>query len=181
MNKAAFLDRDGVINREASKGKYITSVAQLEILPRVEYGIRKFNEADYRVFVVTNQRGIAKNELTLRDLEKIHEHMWSELKKEDAHIDGIYFCPHDENSCECRKPKPGMLYQAMKEYDLDIKNSWMIGNSEKDILAGKSAGCKTILIGSKISPDGFLADHIASDLYEASILAIEGTYPRIII
>jgi|SRR5271154_5082038 D-glycero-D-manno-heptose 1,7-bisphosphate phosphatase len=147
MTKAVFLDRDGVINRKAPEGDYITSSEDFQILPGVTEAISLLNRAGFRVIVVTNQRAIAKGILTIAGLKKIHEQMAESLSKSGAVIDGIQFCPHDyDPPCTCRKPAPGMLLDAAQELAMDLKASWMIGDSDIDIQAGKNAGCRTARI-----------------------------------
>ena len=149
MNKAVFLDRDGVINRKAAEGSYIVSWPEFEILPGVIEAIRILNQAAYKVIVVTNQRAVARSKITLTELEEIHRKLIAELASSGAVIDRIYFCPHDlENKCECRKPEPGMLLRAMEELEIDPQRSWMIGDRPVDIEAGRRAGCRTVLVNA---------------------------------
>lgn len=144
MTKAVFLDRDGVINRKPKEGEYITSWDDFHILPGVADGIALLNGTGYLVVVVTNQRCVAKGLLSVADLEKIHAQMSQALSRAGAKLDGIYYCPHDYvPSCNCRKPAPGMLLEAAQVYEIDLRSSWMVGDSEMDVQAGKSAGCKT--------------------------------------
>ena len=143
MTKAVFLDRDGVINQKPKEGEYITSWNDFHILPGVADGIALLNKAGYMVLVVTNQRCVAKGLLSVTDLEKIHEQMSQTLSRAGAKLDGIYYCPHDyEPSCNCRKPAPGMLLAAAQVHGLDLGSSWMVGDSEIDMQAGKSAGAR---------------------------------------
>lgn len=155
MKKAAFLDRDGVINQNAPNGGYITRWEDFQILPGVPEAIALLNAANFSVIVISNQRGVAKGLLSLTTLEEIHSRMSTALASRGARIDAIYFCPHDNfPPCTCRKPAPGMLLTAAKEHDIDLPNSWMIGDSLTDVQAGKRAGCKTILLTqSPISTD----------------------------
>ena len=144
MNKAVFLDRDGVINQKPKEGEYITSWGDFHILPGVAEAIALLNGAGYMVVVVTNQRSVAKGLLSVADLEKIHEQMSQALSQAGAKLDGIYYCPHDyEHSCNCRKPAPGMLLEAAQVHGVDLRSSWMVGDSEIDMQAGVNAGCKT--------------------------------------
>lgn len=169
MNKAAFLDRDGVINRKApTETEYITCWEEMQILPGVVEAIALLNRSGFQVIVVSNQRCIAKGLLTMSELEAVHERMRGELAVAGARIDGIYYCPHEEKpSCECRKPKPGMLFAAANEHRVDLTSSWMIGDSEKDVEAGKSAGCKTArILRSSVTVDA-KADLLAESLLEA--------------
>jgi D-glycero-D-manno-heptose 1,7-bisphosphate phosphatase len=152
MNKAVFLDRDGVINRKL-ENDYVKSWDEFQFLPGVMEAIKAINEKGYLVIVVTNQRGIAKGLMTEKDLEEIHRRMIEELKKhvEDpvrgsARIDDIFYCPHDNSdNCSCRKPKPGMLLQAQKKWDIDFAQSYIIGDSNSDLEAGQQVGCRGIL------------------------------------
>lgn len=172
--KAVFLDRDGVINRKAPEGDYIKSWDEFEFLPGVKEAIKKLNERGFLVIIVSNQRGIAKGVMTENDLKEIHSRMKSELKSVGAKVDDIYYCPHDVgDNCNCRKPKPGLLLKAAKEWDIELSRSWMIGDQAPDIEAGKRAGCKTILIKDDLttSNDADLnkikADLITTSLAEA--------------
>lgn len=151
MTSAAFLDRDGVINRKAPEGQYVTCWEDFQLLPGVIEGIAELNRAGLRVIVITNQRCVAKGLLTEPELKKLHQRMLDHLAQAGATIDAIYYCPHEvEPPCSCRKPAPGMLLEAAHSYGLDLATSWMIGDSDIDILAGKNAGCKT----ARLSVDG---------------------------
>jgi D-glycero-D-manno-heptose 1,7-bisphosphate phosphatase len=144
MNKAIFLDRDGVINRKPKEGDYITSWADFHLLSGVAEGIALLNRTGYMAVVVTNQRCVAKGLLSAAQLETMHEQMSQALLQANAKLDGIYYCPHDyEPACACRKPAPGMLLEAARRHSIDLSSSWMIGDSEIDVQAGMNAGCKT--------------------------------------
>lgn len=154
--KAFFLDRDGTINKYVG---YLRTPEQFELLEGVGEAVRKINLSGYLAIVITNQPVIARGEVTADGLQKIHNKMETMLGKEGAYLDGIYYCPHHPDKgfsgeveelkivCECRKPKAGLLLQAAKDFNIDLSQSWMIGDSENDVLAGKNAGCKTALIG----------------------------------
>lgn len=154
--KAIFLDRDGTINKYVG---YLRTPEQFELLDGVGEAIRKINLSGYLAIVVTNQPVIARGEVTVDGLQQIHNKMETMLGKEGAYLDGVYYCPHHPDKgfageveelkivCECRKPKAGLLLQAAKDFNIDLSQSWMIGDSENDVLAGKNAGCKTALIG----------------------------------
>ena len=145
MNRAVFLDRDGVINRKL-ENDYVKSWDEFQFLPGVVEAIKALNEKGYLVIVVTNQRGIAKGLMTEKDLEEIHRKMLKELKKYGARIDDIFYCPHDiSDNCNCRKPKPGTLIQAQKKWDIDFAQSYIIGDSNSDIESGRQVGCQGIL------------------------------------
>ena len=166
LRKAVFLDRDGVINKRPPEHNYIKKWEDFKFLPNVAKAIRELNR-NFLVIIVTNQRGITRGMMTVNDLEDIHKKMRAEFKKENARIDGIYFCPHNiEDNCQCRKPKPGMLFKASKDFKIDLRKSYMIGDDFTDIEAGREAGCKTILINNqetKIYPN-----YIVSNLLEAA-------------
>lgn len=146
--KVVFLDRDGVINKKPARGEYVKNWQEFEFLPGAIEGLKLLSKKGYIIFIITNQAGIGRKIMTEQDLELIHQKLKEELKKENVEIAGIYYCPHriDEN-CQCRKPKPGLLLQAAKEHNLDLKKSIFIGDEERDLQAGKAAGCRTIIIG----------------------------------
>ena len=155
--KAIFLDRDGTINKYVG---YLRTPEQFELLDGVGEAIRKINLSGYLAIVVTNQPVIARGEVTADGLQQIHNKMETMLGKEGAYLDGVYYCPHHPDKgfageveelkivCECRKPKAGLLLQAAKDFNIDLSQSWMIGDSENDVLAGKNAGCKTAFLGN---------------------------------
>jgi len=182
MNRAAFLDRDGVINRKASEGEYVTRWEEMQFLPHVAEAIGRLNRAGYLVIVVSNQRCVAKGLLTIRDLESLHQRMSAKLAADGAKIDGIYYCPHDyEDACNCRKPAPGMLFEAARDHQIDLRASWMIGDSSLDVEAGRAAGCKTaqILDGKDITAGGAslaaptLFDAVKQILQKENVIAIQ--------
>lgn len=145
---AVFLDRDGVINRRIVGG-YVRRWEEFEFLPGIMETLPPMHAAGFRTVLVTNQRGIALGLMSEHDLAAIHERMQQALADATGHrIDAIYFCPHDRaGGCACRKPMPGMLLDAARDLDLDLSRSWMIGDSESDIEAGRAAGCRTVLVG----------------------------------
>ncbi len=156
--KAIFIDRDGTINKYVG---FLRNINDFELLPGVAEAIRLINESGYLVIVVTNQPVIARGEVTKAELEQIHNKMETLLGNEGAYVDRIYYCPHHPHKgyegeieeykieCECRKPKPGLIMKAAKDYNIDLSQSWMVGDGENDIRAGLSAGCKTALIGQE--------------------------------
>lgn len=156
--KAIFLDRDGTINEYVG---FLTNIDEFKLLDGVTDAIKKINASGFLAIVVTNQPVIARGEVTYEQLDEIHHKMETLLGQAGAYLDAIYYCPHHPHSgyagevkslkieCECRKPKPGMLMKATKDYNIDLEHSWMIGDSKNDILAGKNAGCKTVLIGKE--------------------------------
>ena len=169
MKRAVFLDRDGVINRRAGKEAYVTRWEDFQFLPGVAEGIVALNRAGWSVIVVSNQRCVGRGLLSIEELEAIHRRMRTELLVAGAKVDGIYYCPHEkEPACDCRKPAPGMLLTAANEHQVDLRSSWMIGDSETDVEAGKRAGCRTAqLVADPESANGN-ADLFARSLVEAS-------------
>ena len=148
--KVIFLDRDGVINKKAPKAEYVKSWDEFEFLPGAMEALRLLAENNFKIFIISNQAGIARGAMTEHDLNELHASMEKELEKNNVKIEKIYYCPHGWNEgCECRKPKPGMLFQAAREYDLDLSKSTFIGDDERDLEAGQSAGCKTILVDAE--------------------------------
>jgi D-glycero-D-manno-heptose 1,7-bisphosphate phosphatase len=168
MKKGAFLDRDGVINRKPPEGQYVTRWEAMEFLVGAREAIHFLNQAGYFVVVVSNQRCVAKGLITRSELDWIHTRMREEFQASGARIDAIYYCPHDSNPpCNCRKPKPGMLLEAARQHELDLAKSWMIGDSEQDVAAGKSAGCRTARLMEDGKPRVDGADVFASSLLDA--------------
>ena len=169
---AVFLDRDGTINK--SNG-FIRKPDDFELLPGVASAIRRLNESGYLVIVATNQPVIARGETTVEGLNEIHNKMETLLGNEGAYVDGIYYCPHHPHKgyegevpelkieCDCRKPKPGLLLKAAEDFNIDLEKSYMIGDTDNDVLAGINAGCSKILLGEQINPmysDTILAEDL---------------------
>ena len=171
MTRAVFLDRDGVINRKPPEGDYVTRWEDFHILPGVAEGIALLNRASFSVIIVTNQRCIAKGLMSAAELEKMHERMTELLGKAGAIVDGTFYCPHEiEPACDFRKPAPGMLVNAARSHGIDLSASWMIGDSEIDVEAGRNAGCKTVrLMPAAEALPGTLcqADIVAATLLDA--------------
>jgi D-glycero-D-manno-heptose 1,7-bisphosphate phosphatase len=168
MRRAAFLDRDGVINRKAREGEYVIRWEDMEILPGVASAITLLNRAGFRVIVVSNQRCVAKGLITIADLEALHRRMCKTLASDGATIDAIYYCPHEKSPpCRCRKPQPGMLLDAARDHDIDLAASWMIGDSDADVEAGRKAGCMTAVVAGRHSNAQGGVGLIAPSLLEA--------------
>ena len=175
--KAVFLDRDGTI---VAHEPYLSSPDQLRLLPNAAKGIRLFKEYGYLIIVITNQSGIARGFFDEERLVLIHQKLLGILEEEGVMIDDLYFCPHHiegiiehyKVDCDCRKPKPGMLLDAARKHHIDLTQSLMIGDSEADMLAGKNAGCKCVLIKDICGSDACVApaDYIVKDLLEAASL-----------
>ena len=171
LQKAIFLDRDGTINKHIG---FLRRLDEFELLPGVAEAIKIINSSGYLTIVITNQPVIARGEVTTSQLQEIHNKMETLLGQAGAYIDGLYYCPHHPHKgydgevpelkidCECRKPKPGMILKAAKDFNIDLRQSWMIGDGENDIGAGKNAKCRTALIGK----DYYGQDMTVSSLYE---------------
>src|SRR5882724_85140 len=169
MKKAAFLDRDGVINRKAPEGQYVTRWEEMEFLPGSFEAVRLLNAAGFLVVVITNQRCVAKGLITPQELESLHARMRLEFQAAGAIIDAVYYCPHDyQPPCDCRKPQPGMLLDAAREHNIQLNSSWMIGDSEHDVQAGRTAGCNTALVVADGQSNQARADIVATSLLDAA-------------
>ena len=154
--RAIFLDRDGTINKYVG---FLKNIADFELLPGVAEAIKLINASEYLAIVVTNQPVIARGEVTYGQLQDIHNKMETLLGVEGAYLDAVYFCPHHPHKgykgeiselkidCTCRKPEPGMLLKAAKDFTIDLTQSWIIGDGVNDIKAGKSVCCHTAFIG----------------------------------
>lgn len=142
-----FLDRDGVINRKPPEDHYIARWDDFHIFPGVEAAIAGLNRSGRRVIVVSNQRGVALGKYTLADVEALHARLQTHLQSRGAHIDAFYFCPHDRNECDCRKPRPGLFLQAFRDFpEASAANSLLIGDSLSDIEAAHRLGMPSIFI-----------------------------------
>jgi len=190
MYRGVFLDRDGVINEliyYAEHGVVDSpfTAEQFQLLPGVCEAINKFHELGFKVIIVSNQPGMAKGYLSEETFGKIRERMKDELTKGGAFLDGEYYCFHHPEAkvgrlkanCGCRKPKPGLLLQAAKDLNIDLSQSWMIGDGLTDVQAGKGAGCQTILLGKMkcelcclMDKQDARPDFIAANLLEAANL-----------
>ena len=178
--KAVFFDRDGTINEYVG---FLRNISDFKLLEGVSNAIKKINNSNYLSLVATNQPVIARGEVSYQELDEIHKKMETELGKNGAYLDDIFFCPHHPDKgfegeiselkidCECRKPKIGMLKQAAEKYNIDLNQSWYIGDTTVDIQTGKNAGMKTILVNTGVAgKDGkytVTPDYIANDLLSA--------------
>ena len=161
-----FLDRDGIINVRLVDD-YVKSWKEFKFLPNVFDSIKLLNKNGFEVIVISNQGGISKGLFSFEELMKIDKKMCQEIVKNSGRILKSFYCPHqDIDKCSCRKPNSGLLFQAKKEFDIDLKKSWMIGDSERDVLAGKGAGCRNILVTDDLDVKTE-ADYTAGDLFSA--------------
>ncbi|MDR3307076.1 MAG: D-glycero-beta-D-manno-heptose 1,7-bisphosphate 7-phosphatase [Endomicrobium sp.] len=141
---AVFLDRDGTVIFDKN---YLSSPEQVKLYSYAADSVNKLRNAGFKVIIVTNQSGVARGVFTERDLQKIHERFVFLLKKAGAKVDAIYYCPHiDEDSCGCRKPKPGMVFQGAKDFNIDLEKSYTVGDSVRDYLVGYNTGGKGVLV-----------------------------------
>ena len=158
MNKAVFLDRDGTVNEEVG---YLGDLSKLRLIPGAGVAIRRLNEAGFMVVLVTNQSGVARGYFPESLVHEAHTRLCEMLKSEGARIDAVYYCPHHPKAgnshlttdCDCRKPKTGLIDRAVKELDIDIKHSFLVGDKWSDIELAQRAGVHAILVTSGFAPD----------------------------
>jgi len=146
MRRCLFLDRDGVINVAPPPGEYIGRWEDFRLIPEVAAWIRLFKAAGFLVIVITNQRGVALGRHTAADLEALHEKMRAALAAEGAILDDIFYCPHAEGACDCRKPLPGMVIAAQRKWDIDLAASLLVGDGERDRLLAERCGIPFVLV-----------------------------------
>ena len=148
--KFIFLDRDGTLNVRPKQACYIETPEDFIWLPGARRAVKQLKDAGYAIILISNQPGIARGRLTKETLEQIHNKMQTDLREIGASIDHIYYCPHNwDAGCECRKPKPGMFYQAQRDLSLDLTKCWMLGDDERDMHAGGDAGCRCMYISEQ--------------------------------
>ncbi len=176
MNKAIFLDRDGTIIEYPLNDDYIDNkLCNMKFIPDTAKAIKFLNSLDYKIIVITNQSTVAYGNSTEEDLNIFNDVMIKELGKFGAKIDKVYYCPHcHDDNCDCRKPKNKLMKLAAKEFDIDLSNSWMIGDAKIDMQTGRNTGCKTILVETghgteELKRYNIQCDYIAKDLYNAVI------------
>lgn len=173
--KAIFLDRDGTINKYVG---FLRSPSELELIDGAAEGIKLINSSGYLAIVVTNQPVIARGEVSVSELQLIHDKMETLLGAEGAYVDALYYCPHHPDKgfegevvelkidCDCRKPKPGLLLRAAEDFNIRLEDSWMIGDGKNDVGAGKAAGCKTVLIGDEECEADITAENLLAAVEE---------------
>ena len=181
--RAFFLDRDGTINKHIG---FLKTPEDLELIEGASEAITRINDSGYLVIVITNQPVIARGEVTEEGLEIIHNKLETLLGNNHAYLDAIYYCPHHPDGgfkgeradlkidCKCRKPKPGLILKAAKDFNIDLSKSFMIGDSSNDIVAGSAAGCKTCLISKNSTSEGLSPDYISKNILEATELCLNG-------
>jgi D-glycero-D-manno-heptose 1,7-bisphosphate phosphatase len=164
--RTVFLDRDGTINVKAAEGEYVTSPAELVLLPGAAKAVAALNAAGLRTVLVTNQRWLSGESADPSRFDAIQGRLRELLAREGARLDAAYHCPHAAGSCDCRKPLAGMLIRAAQEHGLDLAESVMIGDSDSDVMAGRAAGAATILLRAGGAEDTN-ADVVVDDLAAA--------------
>lgn len=178
---AVFLDRDGVINLYPGDGKYVTSMEEFRFLPKVKEAIALLTFHQYPIFIISNQAGVGKGLYSQRDLDRITEYMLKELSRHKAKVNAVYYCTHrNEDNCSCRKPKAGLIFSAVKQNSnaglelVDIKNSFFVGDTIRDVQTARAAGCRSILVFSgqekPANRDSWpiQPDYVFPDLYRAA-------------
>jgi len=167
MTKAILIDRDGVLVEDIG---YHHKLEDFKLVPNAVEGLKLLK--DYKLIIVTNQSGIGRGYFTIKDFENFNNHLIQELKKHNIKIEKTYFCPHKpEDNCDCRKPKTKFLKKAEKEFRIDLKKSFVIGDKKEDIEMGKNVGCKTVLVltGYGINVKNEInSDFVARDLLNAA-------------
>jgi D-glycero-D-manno-heptose 1,7-bisphosphate phosphatase len=158
-----FLDRDGTINAKAAVGQYITSPADLVLLPGAAKAVAMLNAAGLRTILVTNQRWLSEQSADPGRYASVHSRLEQLLGFEGAWLDAAYYCPHASGTCDCRKPRPGMLRRAARQHSFDLAGAVIVGDSNTDVLAGRAAGTATILLRASSYEVGF-ADAVVGDL-----------------
>ncbi len=145
--KVIFLDRDGVINKKAPEHDYVKSWDEFEFLPGALDAIKLLTDSGYQIYIISNQRGIARGLMTEDELRSIHQRMIKEIVRAGGRIEAVYYCPHDhDEQCFCRKPQSGLLFKAAREHCINLTMAVMIGDASSDVEAGEAAGCRAILI-----------------------------------
>jgi len=150
LRPCVFFDRDGVVNADPHPARYVTSPEAFYLFPGFVRALRVVRDKGWMAVLITNQKGVATGVIPPGMLERIHGHMADLLMSEGLAFDAIYACTHTEaDACDCRKPKPGSILRAAREQGVDLANSWMIGDSPRDMEAGRAAGCHTLMVGPK--------------------------------
>ncbi|MFA5042407.1 MAG: HAD family hydrolase [Kiritimatiellia bacterium] len=150
MNQAVrcvFFDRDGIVNASPGAGRYVLNWAEFHLLPEFVEALRVARAHGYQAAIVTNQRAVARGLVSAAEVEAMHRNLRDLLREYRLDILDVAYCPHDVGECDCRKPQPGMLKTMALKHGLDLASSWMVGDAETDIEAGRRAGCRTIRVG----------------------------------
>jgi D-glycero-D-manno-heptose 1,7-bisphosphate phosphatase len=180
--KIIFLDRDGVINQNP-RSEYVTSIEEFEFIQSSVVAMRDLSQAGYKIFIISNQQGVGKGIFSRQILDDITNWMLKSLKKEGVKVSGVYYCTHLENSqCPCRKPRAGLIEKATKGLEVDFKEVFFIGDTERDIKTAETAGCKAVLVLSGKTKNADIVntwqdkpDYIFNDLNEAAKFILNKT------
>lgn len=171
--RAVFFDRDGTLIRDVG---YPSDPRDVQLLPQAVEGLRLLRQTGYLLVVISNQSGIGRGYFGEMELQQVHERVVALFSDEGVAFDGTYFCPHaPEDGCECRKPQPGMLRLAAEELEIDLAQSVMIGDKPSDVIAGKRAGCRTVLLSETAHP-ACLPDMVVPDVLAASQWILHQTF-----
>lgn len=180
MNKIIFLDRDGVINQYPGDGNYVTTLEDFTFLPGACEALVKLFKAGFKIFVISNQAGVTKGLYTQKTLDEITKFLTDSVDASGGHIEDVFYCLHtEEQNCDCRKPKIGLIKKALRNVSADLSKTFFIGDSIRDIQTGKAAGCKTILVlsGKERLQNRVQwhekPDYVAADLSEAVEVILE--------
>lgn len=174
-----FLDRDGVINRKMPEGEYVKSWREFEFLPGAIEALRLLKARGFRLIVVSNQRGISRGMFSEQDLAAIHSRMLEELEKAGGALDAIYYCPHEKNCCDCRKPETGLFRRAKQDFpDIEFSECVLVGDSVSDMQAGERLACRKVLIGTGNGPvlSDLGREHVHIDYFAPSLLEAAREY-----
>lgn len=183
LRRAVFLDRDGTVIVDTL---FSTDPARLEPMPGAVEALRRLQEAGFLLVIITNQSGVARGYFTEEDLDAFHRHMADWFAQRDVRLAGVYFCPHHPDgttpalscACDCRKPAPGMILRAARELNVDPAASWMVGDRDADVGAGRAAGCRTIRVAGSSEGNGLAADFDAPDLAAAADRILSSAHGR---
>ncbi|MBW1959893.1 MAG: D-glycero-beta-D-manno-heptose 1,7-bisphosphate 7-phosphatase [Deltaproteobacteria bacterium] len=174
LTKVVFLDRDGVINEDSAD--YIKSWAEFHFIPGSLEALRRLTVHGFTTFLITNQSAVHRKLMSLAELEHIHVKMLHAVVSCGGRIEDIFFCPHlPEEECNCRKPKPGLIFEAQSRYDIKLSNAYLVGDSVKDMQCARNAGCGFAVLvrtgngrsSEKMLAEKSLVDHVADDLLDA--------------
>lgn len=169
--KAVFLDRDGTVNVGTPTYERVNSLDKVELLPNTLEALQLLSKLNYYVFFITNQAGLAEGLITEVEFDEINDKVLALVGPSGIKIEKTFVCPHGEDSrCECRKPKPGLLLNAAREYDIDLSQSWMIGDRPSDVMTGVNAGTKTILVKTGVPT---VESHEATKTFPSLLEAVE--------
>jgi D-glycero-D-manno-heptose 1,7-bisphosphate phosphatase len=157
-----FFDRDGIVNRRPTLDRYVRTWEEFELIPEFVDALKVVRERGYEAVIVTNQKGISTGRMTQADVDRIHHNLRAALHTHGLHLRDVMVCSAPDDSHTHRKPNPGMLIEAARTHGLDLGRSWMVGDQEKDVEAGRRAGCRTVLVGEPVKPTR--ADHQVPDM-----------------